>query len=50
VLLPDEIVEGLRPIFSSKNLIAHALNLVRRADGGNRISDMRDLSHRARLK
>ena len=30
VLLPDEIVERLRPIFPRENLVAHATNLVRR--------------------
>ena len=30
VLLADQIVERLRPIFARENLVAHALNLVRR--------------------
>ena len=27
MLLPDEVVEGLRPVFAGKNLITHAPNL-----------------------
>ena len=38
VLLADEVVERLRPIFSRENLIAHAPNLVRRGLGENRFS------------
>ena len=40
--LPDQIVECLRPIFSSKDLVAHALNLVRRGGGENRNSEKRE--------
>ncbi len=35
VLLADEVVEGLGPIFARENLIAHTRNLVRRAGGEN---------------
>ncbi len=38
VRLADQIVERLRPIFARENLVAHALNLVRRRLGENRIS------------
>jgi hypothetical protein len=38
VFLADEIVERLRPVFSRKNLVTHALNLVRGGLGGNRFS------------
>ena len=38
VLLPDDIVERLRPIFARENLVAHAPNLVRRGLGENRFS------------
>ena len=41
VLLADEIVERLRAVFSRKNLVAHAPNLVRRGLGENRISASR---------
>jgi hypothetical protein len=33
VILPDEIVESLRTVFSSKNLITHGLNLNGKVDG-----------------
>ena len=30
VRLPDQIVKGLGPIFSSENFVAHALNLTKK--------------------
>jgi hypothetical protein len=38
VCLPDEVVEGLRAVFSRENLVAHAPNLVRRRWSENRNS------------
>jgi membrane protein implicated in regulation of membrane protease activity len=41
VLLSDEIIEGLRPVFSRKNLVTHALNLVRGCGRENRFRKAR---------
>jgi hypothetical protein len=33
MLLADQIVERLRPIFPGENLVTHALNLIEKVDG-----------------
>jgi hypothetical protein len=34
--LPDQIIEGLRPVLARENFVAHVRNLVRRRNRENR--------------